>query len=73
IFKKTNHLRLVFLYLKFAWCKTPIRFTLVKIQFSPISDGNLEPTVNGQIIKFKSTNEHIEADILLCFDPIFYI
>lgn len=35
IFNKTSHLKLVLLCLKFAWCKTPIRFTLVKAQFSP--------------------------------------
>lgn len=31
-------------------------------------DGKLKPAMNGQTIKFKS--KHVEADILLCFDPI---
>ncbi|HEK0623111.1 TPA: hypothetical protein ACKRZV_001352 [Proteus mirabilis] len=33
-------------------------------------DGRLKPAANGQTIKFQSRNGLVEADILLCFEPI---
>ncbi|MEN0657183.1 hypothetical protein [Proteus mirabilis] len=33
-------------------------------------DGKLKPAANGQTIKYQSRNGRVEADILLCFEPI---